>query len=300
MKKEILLPIVSALIVVLGFIVAILYSNNKGTSDKVNDTSNETANSTVAVTEDPPLAQATSDNLDEKEVESPTTDTPAREEIEWVIDTEDHSISANETTYLSDLNIHPLYASFLRNEISVASPYTANIEVSFFDDRKYTSEFEEPEKGFYLLDLTGDGFPELLFEIRNRWGSDRLLYILGIRDDELICYDLFETHTSHVGFAIYDNGVVESGYRFQNGEADSVYYRYNTDGSTYELIHFFRNIDPDSYPDLSHFYDYYYLDGNRDVLYELHSDEEYESVIEPYLGEFPEWLDCKDFADIPY
>ena len=241
-----------------------------------------------------------------KEDESPTADTPAQEKIEGVIDNEDLSISSetDAKTYLSDLDIHPLYASFLRNEISVANPHVAegasNTELSILDDREYDSTFDNPEKGFYLLDLTGDGCPELLFEIRNRWGSDRLLYILGIRDDELICYDLFETHTSHIGFAVYDNGVVESGYRFQDGEADSVYYRYNTDGSTYELIHFFRNIDPGADLDLSHIYDYYYLDGNRDVLYELHSDEEYESVIEPYLGEFPEWLDCKDFADIPY
>lgn len=223
-----------------------------------------------------------------KEGESSTTDTPAQEEKISIC--------------LSDLDIHPLYESFLRNEISAANPYVtevaANNELNFYDDREYDSEFEEPMKGFCLLDLTGDGSPELIFDIRNRWGSDELLYILGIRDDELICYDLFETHTSHVGFTIYDNGVIESGYRFQDGEAESVYYRYNNDGSTHELIHFFRDIDSDS--DLSRFYDYYYLEGNEDVLYELHSDDEYESVIAPYLGELLEWFDCKDFADIPY
>ena len=41
--------------------------------------------------------------------------------IEWEIDTETDQESAK--AYLTDFDIHPLYAAFLRNELSVKNPF---------------------------------------------------------------------------------------------------------------------------------------------------------------------------------
>ena len=120
-----------------------------------------------------------------------------------------------------------------------------------------------------------------------------LVYILGIRDDELICYDVHETHTSRMTFTIYDNGIVQWGQSYDG--AETIYYTFTDDGKIHELIHFIREEGADS--DL--YYDYYYLEGNEESLTGLRSDEEYESVVSAYKGEEPEWFDCIFFADIP-
>ena len=59
--------------------------------------------------------------------------------IEWEIDTETLHESAK--AYLSDFDIHPLYAALLRNEISVRNPFVPedsgyNTELSFDDDKE--------------------------------------------------------------------------------------------------------------------------------------------------------------------
>lgn len=205
----------------------------------------------------------------------------------------------SEEMYLADLGLHPLYAAFLRNELSVANPYVADEEgnpasrLTFFDERDYAPEsiFETPRKSFSLADVNHDGNPELVFRIED--SPSKLMYILGVLNDELICYDVFETHTSHMGFNIYDNGNVYWGQNYDGDE--TVFYTYTDDGKPSELIHFVREGESESYGD----YDYYYLDGDESTKYTLQGIEEYEELEESYRGGEPEWFACEWFADIP-
>lgn len=209
------------------------------------------------------------------------------------IDTDDVHDSAE--AILADLDIHPLYAAFLRNEISVPNPFVTGDELSFFDDRKYSQEehtFENAAKSFSLVDVNNDGVSELVFKIYDY--PDVLMYILGVQGDKLICYDACETHTSHMAFGIYDNGIVTWGQNYDGDE--DIYYSFDREGKPYELIHFVRE-DTDSDSDLS--YDYYYLDGDEANKCILQSNEEYENLISAYEGEEPEWFSCNSFADIP-
>lgn len=209
------------------------------------------------------------------------------------IDTDEINDSAE--TFLTDLDIHPLYAAFLRNEISVPNPYVTGDELSFYDDRKYSQEehtFENAEKSFSLVDVNNDGVSELVFKIYEY--PDALMYILGVQGDKLICYDAYETHTSHMAFWIYDNGIVTWGQNYDGDE--DIYYSFDREGKPYELIHFVRE-DTASDSDLT--YDYYYLDGDETAKCILQSNEEYENLISAYEGEEPEWFSCNSFADIP-
>ena len=210
--------------------------------------------------------------------------------IEWEIDTETDQESAK--AYLADFDIHPLYAAFLRDELSVQNPFVPegdnyNTELSFFDDREYGQYFR---KSFSLVDVNDDGNPELIFKMTD--SPSELVYILGIHDEELLCYDVHETHTSRMAFTIYDSGIVRWGQGYNGAEA--IYYTYTDDGKIHELIHFVREEGSDS--DL--YYDYYYLEGNEEFQTGLQSDEEYESVVSSYEGVEPEWFDCNFFADI--
>lgn len=209
------------------------------------------------------------------------------------IDTDDILDSAG--AFLTDLDIHPLYAAFLRNEISVPNPYMAGSELSFFDDKMYSQEehtFENATKCFSLVDVNNDDVSELVFKIYE--SPDELMYILGVQGDKLICYDVYETHTSHMAFGIYDNGIVTWGQNYDGDE--DIYYSFDSEGKPYELIRFVRE-DTVSDSDLS--YDYYYLDGDETTKCILQSNEEYKNLISPYEGEEPEWFFCHSFADIP-
>lgn len=197
----------------------------------------------------------------------------------------------NQDRYLSAFDIHPLYAAFLRDEISVVeNPYAGyNAELSFFDDREiYEGSFR---KSFSLVDVNHDNAPELVFRMTD--SPSDVVYILGVQDDQLICYGIEETHTMHMGFSIYDNGIVTWGQNY-NGEEER-YYTFTEDGKEHELIHFVRDAGSDS--DL--YYDYYYLEGNKESWFSLQDNEAYESLVSSYQGEEPEWFDCEDFADIP-
>lgn len=197
--------------------------------------------------------------------------------------------------YLADLDIPPVYAAFLRNEISVPNPFVAGDELSFFDDREYAQEehvFECASKIFSLVDVNDDGASELIFTIYD--SPDELTYILGIQGDQLVCYDVFETHTTHMSFRICENGIVIWGQNYDG--AESVYYTYDEEGSPYELIHFVcEEADSDS----GLYYDYYYMDGDETAKCSLQSNEEYEALVSPYEGGQPEWFFCDAFADIP-
>ena len=212
--------------------------------------------------------------------------------IEWEIDTE--TIHESAKAYLSDFDMYPLYKAFLRNEISVENPfvpegYDYNTELTFFDDRvEYDDSFW---KSFSLVDVNNDGDPELVFRMKN--SPSEVVYILGVQEDKLICYDVLITHTTHMAFYVYDNGIVEWGQNYDGEEGK--YYTFAEDGKEHELIHFIREVDSDS--DL--YYDYYYLEGNKETRYSLQSDEEYESLVSSYEGAQLEWFDCEAFADIP-
>lgn len=232
--------------------------------------------------------------VEDEAAESETAETEAEISAEEDrIDMDDINDSAE--AFLTDLDIHPLYAAFLRNEISVPNPFVTGDELSFFDDRKYSQEehtFENAAKSFSLVDVNHDDVSELVFKIYDY--PDVLMYILGVQGDKLICYDVHETHTSHMAFWIYDNGIVTWGQNY-DGEED-IYYSFDSEGKPYELIHFVRE-DTASDTDLS--YDYYYLDGDETTKCILQSNEEYENLISAYEGEEPEWFFCQFFADIP-
>ena len=55
-----------------------------------------------------------------------------------------------------------------------------------------------------------------------------LVYILGVQDDKLTCYDVHETHTSHMGFTVYDNGIVRWEQNYDGAEA--IYYSFDDNG----------------------------------------------------------------------
>lgn len=240
-----------------------------------------------------------SEDLNMDKDESVETSVPMSEDAEKNTDTgvEEESnediIAASAEAYLSDFDIHPLYAAFLRNEICVENPFVAEDNLTFFDEKDYEPEstFLEPPKSFSLVDVNDDGVAELIFDMKD--GVDELMYILGVQNDGLVCYDIFETHTFRMSFTIYDNGCSWWGQNYDGGE--SVYYTYTDDGKACELIHFVK--EESSETDL--YYDYYYLDGNEGLKYSLESDEEYEDLAASYRGGDPVWYDCMTFADIP-
>ncbi len=207
----------------------------------------------------------------------------------------EESAAESGKAYLADFDMHPLYAAFLRNELSVVNPFAAeNGELTFFDEKNYESEaiFENARKSFSLVDVNHDGNPELIFKISD--SPSKLMYILGVWDNELICYDIFETHTSHMDFFLYDNGNVSWGQNYDGDE--EVFYTYTDDGKARELIHFIRE---DANADSERYYDYYYFDGKEDSKYDLQSNEEYEELTASYESGWPKWYDCENFMDIP-
>ena len=219
--------------------------------------------------------------------------TGKRYSIDWEIDTE--SLQENTKAFLADFDIHPLYAAFLRNEISVKNPFVPedddryNTELSFFDDRDYEDEQIVFWKSFSLVDVNSDGNAELVFKMIN--SPSELMYILGVCGNELICFDCFETHTSHIGFGVYANGVV-----YDYDDEQELYCTYTDDGNIHELIHFVLEENGR----IS-----YYLEGNQNNKISLQNWDEYKDFISSYWEEDPEWeeepkwFDCECFADIP-
>lgn len=196
---------------------------------------------------------------------------------------------------ISDTKAELLYTAFLRNEIRVPNPFVTDDELSFSDDREYAQEehvFENAAKYFSLVDVNHDGISELIFEIYS--SPDELMYILGVQGNKLVCYDIQETHTNHMAFRIYDNGIVKWGQNYDG--AEEIYYSYDSDGSPHELIHFVRE-ETDFESDLS--YDYYYLNGDETTKCSLQSNAEYENLISAYEGGEPKWISCDSYADIP-
>ncbi len=146
------------------------------------------------------------------------------------------------------------YGAFLRNKISVANPYVEGMNLTVMDDKMYESEFENAKKKYAYVDVNGDENPELIFRISS--DPSELMYILGICDDELVCFDVFETHTKNISFGVYDYGFV---WEVQNDDGFGMTcYTYTADGQPVTARHF---------------------------------TEENEADIAAYEGEEPEWID---------
>lgn len=155
-----------------------------------------------------------------------------------------------------------LYEAFLKNEISVANPYVEGMNLTVMDDKGYELEFEDVQKTYAYVDVNGDEEPELIFKISSY--PDELMYILGICDNELVCFDVFETHTGQIAFGVYDNGFVWIGQNYDGFEM--AFYTYTADGQPVEVRRF---------------------------------TEENEADIADYKGEGPEWIDWQYEEDQP-
>lgn len=99
-----------------------------------------------------------------------------------------------------------LYEVFLNNEISVANPYVEGDMLSVMSDEDYDGEFDGAQKSYAFVDVNGDEQEELIFKI-TAYPSE-LMMVLGVYNDELICFDVMETHTSSIAFGVYDYGLV--------------------------------------------------------------------------------------------
>lgn len=147
-----------------------------------------------------------------------------------------------------------LYEDFLKNETSVTNPYVEGMNLTVMDDKGYESEFEDAQKKYAYVDVNGDEYPELIFKISS--APSELMYILGIYDNELVCFDVFETHTKNIDFGVYDYGLVWEDQNYDGFEM--IFYTYTTDGQPMEVRRF---------------------------------SEENVADIAAYEGEEPEWMD---------
>lgn len=134
-----------------------------------------------------------------------------------------------------------LYEAFLKNEISVANPYVEGMNLTVMDDKNYESEFEDAQKKYAYVDVNADDSPELIFKISS--DTSDLMYILGICDNELICFDVFESHTRNISFGVYDYGLV---WEIQNYDGfEMTLYSYTADGQQMRARHFTEGDEAD-------------------------------------------------------
>ncbi len=190
------------------------------------------------------------DKGQETTTEQPTT-TPEQPTTEPTTTTESQGGAAGADK--SDMNI--FYELFLKNEsFIVRSPYDENVILTVMDDRKYESEFKNAKKSYALVDVDKDGWTELIFRI-SAYPSE-LMYIIGVYSEELVCFDVMETHTKNISFGVYDSGYVWWSQNYDGYE--KIFYTYTTDGKREEVIRF---------------------------------TEEDEAEMAAYEGEEPEWFD---------
>lgn len=201
-----------------------------------------------------------------------------------------------EKGYLSDLDIEPLYFSFLHGEIQLPNSANEGKEgynqiISVLANEEYEdNQFEGAKKFFALCDMNKNGTDELIFRMEaNKY---LLIYILGIQDNELTCYDTFENHTSGISeYEIYENG-----YILRLLTVEEIFVEYDEKGVGCQKLHFkeYQEGDPK--------YEYYYESSSEEGAFEPHyleSNEEYEEKLAQYTGNELEWYDCEDFFDIP-
>ena len=136
---------------------------------------------------------------------------------------------------------NPLYEAFLKNENSAANPYVEGMELTVMDDKKNESEFEDARKKYAYVDVNADDNPELIFKISS--DTSELMYILGVCDNELTCFDVFESHTRNISFSVYDYGLV---WEIQNYDGfEMTLYSYTEDGQQVRARHFTEENEAD-------------------------------------------------------
>lgn len=135
---------------------------------------------------------------------------------------QDQQIQTEEAADERDL----LYEAFLKNEISVANPYVEGMNLTVMDEKNYESEFEGAIKEYAYVDVNADDKPELIFTIGS--ATSELMYILGVCDNELVCFDVFESHSRSISFGVYDYGLVWE-TRDDDG-FEMTFYSYTADG----------------------------------------------------------------------
>lgn len=176
---------------------------------------------------------APKDDAPEKRENSGHTESAEKERQEASDDQEMIPDSQEQTEEVSDAG-NPLYEAFLKNEISVANPYVEGMELTVMDDEGYESEFENAWKEYAYVDVNVDDKPELIFKISSNLSE--LMYIVGICDNELVCFDVFETHTKNIAFGVYDYGMVWEVRNYDGFE--KTFYSYTTDGQPVEARRF--------------------------------------------------------------
>lgn len=204
------------------------------------------------------------------------------------------------SAYLSDIEMNEQYQEFLYGTMEVINPFDEEAAISFYMEEMYaeTNTFsrEELVKYFALVDVNGDQEEELVF--RMKAGTDELMIILSCANGELTVFDVYETHTSGIGFSIYDTGIVVWG---QNHTGDEeIYYAYDKHGDAKELIHF---ISTEKWQEemlyaADQYYESYYLDGKVSNTFPLNNKEAYDALISEYIGNEPDWYDMRDFKDV--
>lgn len=227
-----------------------------------------------------------------------------KDDIEQIMNIESKNTCfelVKENMYVSNQEMNFRYKQFLSGEVEVPSPFNEEEVLSIYDDEyyrkyaKYNFPIELIKKEYALLDINGDNKEELIFRIEA--GSDQFLYILGCLNNELVGYDIYETHTSHMSFDIYDNGIVEWGQNHTGQE--KIYYRYNKNGKAEEIIHFICTsekweevyLEENAY----NYYEYYYLNGDESTRVYLTSTEEYKEIVSKIQGNLLEWDNLEEF-----
>lgn len=227
--------------------------------------------------------------------ENVNEDELSQDESSVGVDGEEAPSEEREKGYLSDLDIEPLYLSFLHGQIQL--PNTSylsqstegyNQSISVLADEEYeNNEFEGAVKQFALCDLNKNGTDELIFKMEA--GKYQLIYILGIQNGELTCYDAFEIHTS--GLSEYE--VFENGYVLRLFTVEEIFVEYDSDGTGLQKLHF------EGYQEGDPTYEYYYESPDGLTKHYLESNEEYEAKLAEYTGNELKWYNCDDFMDIP-
>lgn len=202
---------------------------------------------------------------------------------------------------LSDMPMAEPYRQFLYGNLEVPNPYSEEAPLSFYMEELYWEEEENTfqkeglNKYFSLLDINGDGTEELLFRIQS--GSDELLMILSCAGETLTAYDIYETHTPHMAFQVYDNGVLL--WSQNHTGAEEIYYRYDESGSPIELFHF---VSSDEWLEKNRYsaeegFESYYANGEEAEITALHGAQEYEKLVSDYQGNQVDWYDLNEFGD---
>ncbi len=180
--------------------------------------------------DDAPEKKENSGSTERAETEGQT----ASDEQEMLPDSQEQAEDVSEAG-------NPLYEAFLKNEIGVANPYVEGMNLTVMDEKNYESEFEDAQKKYAYVDVNADDNPELIFKISS--DTSELMYILGICDNELICFDVFESHTRNISFSVYDYGLVWEIHNYDGFE--ETFYSYTADGQQVRARYFTEENEAD-------------------------------------------------------